>query len=73
MTPAQAKRLIKAKLDELKLPYTKLTAKTVNFTDLARASCVFVKVYGWKPDPAWDVLVKLAVDNGFRVEAPDVW
>jgi hypothetical protein len=67
MNAAQAKKIIKAKLDELGLPYTKLTAKKVGFQDLARADCMFVYVHGWTPHESWDVLDKLAKDNGFRV------
>lgn len=73
MKPAEAKKLIKNKLDELGLSYTKLTARTVSFVDLTRESCIFVQVHGWRPDPSWDILTKLAKDNGFRIEAPGVF
>ena len=69
MTPYKAKQIIKSELGELGLPYTKLTARTVGFSDLARTSCIFVKVHGWKPGPAWGALETLAVEHGFRVEA----
>lgn len=69
MDAVQAKKIIEAKLNALGLSYAKLTARKVGFQDLARGDCVFVKVHGWKPDPLWDVLVKLAKANGFRVEA----
>jgi hypothetical protein len=69
MTPLRAKKIIKLKLDELGLKYEKLTARTINFSDLTRASCVFVKVHGWKPNPQWEILQLLAKNNDFRVEA----
>ena len=47
----------------------KVTARTIDFTDLARASKVFVKVHGWKPDQSWLELETLAKKNGFCVEA----
>jgi hypothetical protein len=65
MTP---KQIIKMELDKRGLPYTKLTARKVDFTDLARASCIFVKIHGWQPNPAWDELKAIAVANGFRIE-----
>ena len=68
MTPNQAKKVIKDRLEQLQLPFTKLTARTVDFTDLARATCVFVKIHGWQPSEQFDVLDKLAKANGFRVE-----
>ena len=68
MTTSVAKKLIKAELDKRKLPYTKLTARSISFTDLARASCIFVKIAGWQPNPAWDDLRSLAVANGFRIQ-----
>lgn len=69
LTPNAAKRIVQRWLDSEALPYTKLAAKTVSFADLARDSCIFVKVHGWKPNPAWVVLDQVAKRNGFRVEA----
>jgi len=68
MPPQQAKRIIQNALDELRLPYTKLTAKTISFIDLARDKCVFVQIHGWQPNPAWKILKQLAHKNGFRIE-----
>ena len=34
----------------------KFTVRTVDFTDLARGSKVFVKIKDWKPDPIFIVL-----------------
>ena len=69
ITPTQAKKIVSAWLEENKLPYTKLTARTVSFVDLARDSRVFVKVHGWQASPMWQGLENLAKDQGFCVEA----
>ena len=68
LTPRSAKKLIKGELDKRLLPYTKLSARTISFEDLARGNCVFVKIHGWKPSHAWDELSAVAVANGFRIE-----
>jgi hypothetical protein len=68
ITHHRAKQIIRGKLDELGVPFTKLTAKWVNFSDLARVRCMFVKIHGWKPNPAWSELRLLAVVKGFRLE-----
>ena len=69
ITPHTAKKLLKSELDRLTLPYTKLTARTVSFTDLARENAVFVKIHGWQPNKLWNDLTNFAVKNGFRIEA----
>lgn len=69
MTPSKAKQVIKAALDSKGLPYTKLTARTVGFSDLARDSSIFVKIHGWVPNPYWDELRGMAKQNGFCIEA----
>ena len=69
MTPTQAKKLIQAELVSRSLPFTKLTARTISFADLARAECIFVTIHGWRPNPQWESLRQLAVANGFRIEA----
>jgi hypothetical protein len=66
-TANEAKKIIAAKLNELGLPAYKLSAKTVDFTDLARAQKLFVKINGWKPSPLWDDLQKTAKENGFLI------
>jgi hypothetical protein len=68
MTPNAAKKIIRAELEARKLPYTKLTAKTIGFVDLARDSKIFVSIHGWKPNPAWDELQRVAHSNGFCIE-----
>jgi hypothetical protein len=69
ITPRQAKRIIEVELKRQGLPFAKLTARTVGFSDLARGSTVFVKIHGWKPHVAWDTLKRLAHEHGFRIEA----
>jgi hypothetical protein len=69
MTTSQAKKIIRSFLLEHNLPFTKLTARTIGFSDLARGSSIFVKIHGWQPNPVWDELKTLAHRNGFCVEA----
>jgi len=68
ITPQTAKTIIQNELTKLRLPYTKLTARTISFADLARDKCVFVKIHGWQPNPAWKTLKRLAHRNGFCIE-----
>lgn len=68
MTHNQAKRLVSEWLDSRAIPYGKLTAKTVNMSDLARATPLFVTVNGWQPRPEAEDLARFAVDHGFRVQ-----
>lgn len=63
-----AKNIIRKSLAELDLPAYKLTARTISFVDLARASCVFVQIHGWQSNPRWDELRSIAIKNGFRIE-----
>ena len=67
MTIPDAKRIIKSTLDASAVAYTKLTAKTVDFGDLARDGKLFVTVHGWTPNPFADDLKKLARQHGFVV------
>ena len=67
-TISQAKKIIRQNLVDLNLPYDKLTAKTISFSDLARGSCIFVKIHGWQPNPKAEILRNIAIENGFRVE-----
>ena len=64
-----AKKIIQKELDKRGLSYTRLTARTISFTDLARTSVVFVKIHGWESNPAWSKLQAVARQNGFRIEA----
>lgn len=68
ITLNNAKKIIARALEERQLSFTKLTARTINFSDLARGDCVFVAIHGWQPNPAWDDLKTLAKSNGFCIE-----
>lgn len=68
ITGNKAKKIIADKLETLGLPQYKLTAKTVDFTDLARGSKLFVKIHGWKPSPLWNDLQKVSKENGFMIQ-----
>jgi hypothetical protein len=69
MTPNEAKKIIKAELERLLLPFTTLTARTVGFSDLGRGSRIFVTIHGWHPNPAMQNLKDIGKVNGFSVEA----
>ena len=68
MTAFQAKKIVAEWLAGNNLPYHKLSARTVDFADLARGSKLFVKVHGWKPNSIWGELRAIASVNGFLVE-----
>jgi len=68
ITTHAAKKVIKEILDREHLPYTKLTARTIHFTDLARASCIFVLIHGWKMDPKAKLLTAAASEHKFVVQ-----
>jgi hypothetical protein len=44
MTINEAKKIIKTELENRMVPYYKVTARTVNFSDLARHSTIFVQI-----------------------------
>ena len=68
MTPAKAKKIVKRFLDENKLTYDKITAKTIGFSDLARCSRVFVTIHNMQPNTSWKDLTEVSRDNGFYVD-----
>ena len=63
-----AKTIVKNFLIENGIEFSKLTAKEVGFSDLARSSKIFVKIHGWKPNPKLDELDVIAKKNNFIVE-----
>lgn len=75
MTPREAKKIVEAALASRNVQCT-LLAKTVSFSDLARADCVFVTVVGYPFDGEhgshttyWhEELKPLAVKHGFRIK-----
>jgi len=69
MTPRQAKQLVRDRLEAQGLQYSRLTARTVDFSDLARCSRVVVTIHGWQPSAAWRDLQAFATGHGFYVEA----
>jgi len=68
MTVNGAKKLLREYLNQEGLSYSKLTAKTVSLSDLARTSSVFVTVHGWKPGPAANDVKAFAHAGGFCVD-----
>ncbi len=68
ITPPAAKKIIERELIARSVPFTKLAAQTVHFTDLARTSRIFVKIHGWQPNPVWGELKRIAVAHGFHIE-----
>ena len=68
MNTQEAKQIIKTTLHDLNLPDYKLTAKTIDFTNLARDSQIFVKIHNWQPSPLWANLKEMASKNGFCIE-----
>jgi hypothetical protein len=68
LTLHQAKAFIRWALEERDIPFTKLTARTVGFHDLARGESVFVKIHGWKGSTLWEELRGMAHHEGFCLE-----
>lgn len=69
MTPRAAGAAIRVALKGRALPFTKVRARTVSFSDLARASKVFVTVEGWRADRSMaDELRAIGKANGFIVD-----
>jgi len=68
ITARKARKLLIDFLSKEGLPYTRVQARTISFTDLARAKRIFVKVCGWTPSPEWEKVREFAVANGFSVE-----
>lgn len=67
MNTREAKEIIEEVLAKNGLS-NKLTAKTIDFIDLARNSCVFVQVWNWESSPLADTAKQAAKANGFCVE-----
>jgi hypothetical protein len=64
----RASSIIKAELVKRGLPFSRVHARTVDLTDLARAHAVFVIVEGWEPNPQAVEIKNLARAHGFHVE-----
>lgn len=65
---AQAKKAISNEMRRLGLPQCRLSARTIGFSDLARASMIFVRIHGWNPDPRAQDIENVARAGGFGVE-----
>lgn len=68
MNTIQAKKEVAAMLADLDLPPHRLTARTVDFTDLARERVVFVTIHNWSPNPKASILDAVAREMGFRIQ-----
>lgn len=71
MTPNDAKKLLSTELQRRNVPFEKMTAKTVSFSDLARGSGLFVRIHGVPAQSTpelWQSLKVIAKENGFFVE-----
>jgi len=67
MNTHQAKKIVREWLTSKGMD-NKITARTIDFSDLARSSCVFVRIHEWKPSPLWDEIKQLTKSNGFCIE-----
>ena len=67
MNAAMARRFVELWLKDKNVMGCKLKARTVSFTDLARASAIFVEISGWTPRPEWDELKAYGKAQGFIV------
>lgn len=68
MTVNQAKRIVRNRAELFGLKYGKITARTVSFQDLARASCIFVSVHSPEPSPRWEEISEDVRCWGFCIE-----
>lgn len=69
MTISKAKKIVAEALFAQDIKYTKLKAKTVDFTDMARCDMIFVTVIGaTTPDERLQAIGDIARKNGFRVQ-----
>jgi hypothetical protein len=72
MTAREASRLTKQVCVDLNIPHTKISAKTIGFSDLGRGERVFVTVHGWERGyeaPArYALLADVAKKHGFSVD-----
>lgn len=70
ITTHQAKRVVREALERYGLGYTKLTARTVSFTDLARGEALVVTIHGWGPSPDHELVRQAARAQGVQVYYP---
>lgn len=68
-TTGEAKKTAAIILRGVAIGYDKLSARSVSFSDLARADCVFVTVHGARIAGPGAILAKAtAREHGFRLE-----
>lgn len=69
LTLSQAKKIVAEALFARDISYTKLKAKTVDFTDMARCEMIFVTVIGaTTPDVRLIAIDEVVKKHGFRVQ-----
>mgnify|MGYP001558854388 CR=1 FL=1 len=66
-TARQATAAVKDWLSSRYLDASRVSARTVSFSDLARCSRIFVEVGNWKPNPIAKDLKEYAQIQGFHV------
>jgi len=65
----QAKEIIRKALEDNNLPDYKLTARSIDFIDLARDKKIFIFIHNWKGCEQWNILKNIAKENNFCIEA----
>lgn len=74
VTPSSAKKAVKESLGRNGITFSKLSAKTVSFEDLARGSRIFVTVHGLTlPDPRLSAVATDSKNAGVSVNFKGVW
>ncbi len=68
ITINEAKKITNKALRDRDIIFVNVKAVIIDFTDLARMSCIFVRVYGSWSNPKFAEVQRIARDNGFRVE-----
>ena len=68
MNAREASATVKAELTRRGLAFSKVTARTVSFVDLAREDGVVVKIHGWKPAPVANEILHFGRMNKIIVE-----
>jgi len=68
ITPRKAANITKTYLAIRNIPFTKVSARTIGFSDLLRCSRIWVRVEGTIRGAFWAELDKIAHDQGFYVE-----
>jgi hypothetical protein len=72
ITARQAARIMVRALEARGITGVTCKGRTVDFTDLARASRVFVRLHGWQTSEhgrCWDELAAIARSHNFSLEA----